>query len=38
MLYFFQNLPWLIANRRKYPGLLKAMFLHAATGNYYRPV
>lgn len=38
MAYFLRNLPWLLANRRKYPGLLFASFRCAITGVYSRPV
>lgn len=38
MLYFLRNLPWLLANSRKYPGLLSASFRYVVTGSYSRPM
>lgn len=33
MIYFLRQLPWLLRNHRKYPGLLRAAFVAATTGN-----
>jgi hypothetical protein len=33
MSYFFRNLPWLVWNSRKHPGLLRAAFAASISGN-----
>ena len=32
-MYFLRNLPWLIRNSRRYPGLLRGAFIAARTGK-----
>ncbi len=32
-MYFLRNLPWLIRNSRRYPGLLRGAFIAGLTGK-----